>query len=283
MGQAGRKIPFPPPTCAILPFMQFAPSISYSNDVLRMMVETAPVAIVVIAPSGNIVLANTKLAEMFGYAASDLTERSLEMLLPERYRAGHITFRADYTENPRPRSMGSGLDLAGRRSDGAEFPIEVGISYFRNEDELLMMASVVDITRRKQNEEILERRVQERTQEIERRRQVADSLRDILAILNSNRPLPEILQHIVLQARQLLKADASAIYQVQDGDTSIVIEASTGLSPQQLVEAYHPRLTAAVSRAVNGSQPVTVSQRRRHWTPRRMNRIIAHNLPCRCA
>ena len=236
-----------------------SPPIPYSNEVLRMMVETAPVAIVVIDPAGGIVLVNSKLTEMFGYTADDLAQKPLELLMPERYRTGHVDYRSEFRENPRLRYMGSGLDLAGRRNDGSEFPIEVGLSYFRSGDDLLMMASVADITRRKQNEEMLERRVQERTRELERRRQVSDSLRDILAILNSNRPLPEILQHIVVQASQLLKADASAIYQIQDGDASIVIEASSGLSAQQLVEAYHPRLTAAVSRAVNGSQPVTLT------------------------
>ena len=125
------------------------------------------------------------------------------------------------------------LDLAGRRRDGSEFPIEIGLSYNHSGERLWIMATVTDITRRKQNEEFLERRVQERTREIERRRQVSDTLRDILAILNSDRPLAEILQHIVVQASLLLQADASAIYQMQDSDNAIVVQASCGLSSQR--------------------------------------------------
>ena len=242
IGQQSSAIPYP-----------------YPDDVLRLLVESAPVAIVTVDRAGAIVLANNKLAELFGYDLRELVGKPVEMLMPERYRNDHAAYRADFTENPRMRPMGSGLDLTGRRKDGSEIPIEIGLSYVHLGSDLLLMGSVTDVTRRKQNEEILERRVQERTHEIERRRQVSDSLRDILAVLNSNRPLQEILDHIVVQASRLLKADASAIYQVQEGDKPIIIEASWGLSHQQLADAYSPQMTRVVNQAVNGSQPVTAS------------------------
>ncbi|MBW7885727.1 MAG: PAS domain-containing protein, partial [Caldilineaceae bacterium] len=50
----------------------------------------------------------------------------------------------------------------------------------------------------------LARQMAERTQELERRRQVAEGLRDLLTILNSNRPLQEILDYIVAAASELL-------------------------------------------------------------------------------
>jgi signal transduction histidine kinase len=121
------------------------------------------------------------------------------------------------------------------------------------------MATVADITRRKQNEEFLERRVQERTREIERRRQVSDTLRDILAILNSDRPLAEILQHIVVQASQLLQADASAIYQMQKSATAINIQASCGLSSKQLSHPVSLTLPAALKQVTQSGESVTVT------------------------
>ena len=223
------------------------------------MVQAAPVAIVVAGEMGAIVLVNNKLTDMFGYDSDELIGQSIETLIPERYRGGHVGYREEYVGNPRQRPMGSGLDLAGRRRDGSEFPIEVGLSYYRSGERSWVMATVADITRRKQNEEFLERRVQERTREIERRRQVSDTLRDILAILNSDRPLAEILQHIVVQASLLLQADASAIYQVQDAERAVTIEASCGLSREQLGNPFSLTLPAAVKPVARNGEPETMA------------------------
>lgn len=195
-------------------------------------------AVVAVDHGGNILYANQKLAEMFHYDIIELMGRPIESLLPERYRGDHRIYRTLFVENPHTRPMGSGLDLAGRRSDGSEFPIEVGLSYFRSGDTLIVLGSITDITRRKQTEEQLERRVEERTREIERRRRVADSLRDILQVLNSNRPLQEILDIIVAQARELLRADASAIYQLLEGEKPLSFQAGVGISPAQLTAIY---------------------------------------------
>lgn len=230
-----------------------------TSDVLRMMVHSAPVAIVVVDARGVILLTNTKATDLFHYAADELAGQHVEMLMPERYRAGHRQYRDAFSASPHVRAMGSGLDLAARRKDGSEFPIEVGLSYFNLDGNLLIMASLIDITRRKQTEDLLERRVQERTRELERRRQVADSLRDILAILNSNRPLRTILEHIVQQACQLLQADASAIYQIVDGKEPIIVEAATGLTAEQLADAANPQLAQIVHSVVNGRGPRAIS------------------------
>lgn len=205
---------------------------------LWRLIEASPVAVVAVDPAGVILYANQKLADMFQYQVSDVMGSPIEILLPERYRSDHRIYRGLFVENPHTRPMGSGLDLAGRRSDGSEFPIEVGLSYFRSGDLLIVLGSISDITRRKQTEDILERRVEERTREIERRRRVADSLRDILQVLNSNRPLQEILEIIVAQARELLRADASAIYQLHEGDKPLSFQAGVGISPAQLTAIY---------------------------------------------
>jgi GAF domain-containing protein len=66
---------------------------------------------------------------------------------------------------------------------------------------------------------------QERRQEADRRRVVAEGLRDILNILNSNRPLEEILQNIVRQAMRLTESDAAAIFRNNPEGTGLEVEA----------------------------------------------------------
>lgn len=200
------------------------------NDILPRLIEAAPVAIVTVNRAGKILFVNARLLDMFGYGRDELQGKSLEELIPERFRNGHRFFRSEYAENPHVRPMGSGLDLAGRRSDGSEFPIEAGLCYVELGDDLIIMASLTDITRRKQTEEQLEHRVQERTREIERRRHVADSLREILGLLNSARAADEILDHIVGQASRLLGADAGTIYQLRS------LEAGIDMQPAPLID-----------------------------------------------
>ena len=198
-------------------------------ELLKLLMASAPIAIVLVNAAGEILYANAKLCQMFGYDAAELHGYTIEHLIPDRFRRDHRNHRAVYRANPHVRAMGSGLDLAGRRKDGAEFPIEVGLTYYPVGDDMLVMGSVSDLTRRKQTEEVLERRVEERTREIERRRQVSDGLRDIVTVLNSNRPLEDILNYIAAQACRLLHADASAVCRADDEAGHLSVQASFGL------------------------------------------------------
>ena len=75
----------------------------------------------------------------------------------------------------------------------------------------------------RQNRE-LEDQIEERTSEIEQRRQVAEGLRDVLAIINSNQPLDDILHHIVVQASNLLASDACVLSSFNLAEETVHIE-----------------------------------------------------------
>jgi two-component system nitrate/nitrite sensor histidine kinase NarX len=105
----------------------------------------------------------------------------------------------------------------------------------------------------------LEQRVEERTREIERRRQVAEGLRDILAVLNSNRPLNEILDYILVQASQSLGAEAVAIYRLESEGELLSIQAARGLDPGYVADANIPVGQSVTGQAVLKRQPVTLS------------------------
>lgn len=196
---------------------------------LKLVLESAPMAIVTVDITGRIIFVNTRLAEMFGYDRGELIGQKVELLIPQRFWRAHVNHRSEYVAHPKNRSMGSGLELVAQRKDGAEFPIEVGLSYVQLEEQMLIVGTINDVSLRKQAEVMLERRVEERTKEIERRRMVADGLRDILRILNSNRSSTEILNYIVAQASRLLGADASAVYKLQEGNSALTIQTSQGL------------------------------------------------------
>ncbi len=126
-----------------------------SEKMVVALLESASQAIVSIDRTGRIVLANRRAEEMFNYTREELLGARIELLLPEGKRASHGRQRDEYFSRPRVRPMGIGMDLAGRRRDGTEFPVEVSLSYIETEEGFFAIAFVSDISQRKQLEEQL--------------------------------------------------------------------------------------------------------------------------------
>lgn len=106
---------------------------------------------------GMIVVANPVAEHEFGYNKHELSGMALELLLPVRYRGGHIHFRQGFNAHPEPRKMGLGRDLRALKKDGTEFPVEISLSYTLVNGKLLVMAFISDISARKKSEEDLKR------------------------------------------------------------------------------------------------------------------------------
>ena len=112
----------------------------------RNMVESAPDALVIVNPQGSIVLVNNQTEQQFGYRREEMLGRSVDMLLPERFRDKHLIHFRHFTSSPGVRRMGAGLDLCGRRKDGSEFPVEISLSQLESEDGMLIVSAIRDIT-----------------------------------------------------------------------------------------------------------------------------------------
>jgi PAS domain S-box-containing protein len=98
---------------------------------------------------------------------------------------------------------------------------------------------------------------EERRLEAERRRQIAESLRGALAVLTSTRSLQEVLDHIVVQAGQLLGSDAVAIYRAQEGADVLRLEAAHGLEVECMPPRSMPAATESLQQAIRSRHPVT--------------------------
>jgi len=123
----------------------------------RLVVEAAPNGIVVVNEAGTITLVNAQTEKAFGYTRAELVGQSVEVLVPDRFRAPHPAQRRGFFADPKARAMGAGRDLFGRRKDGSEFPLEIGLSPITTREGLVVLAAVVDVTERKRAEEERER------------------------------------------------------------------------------------------------------------------------------
>ncbi len=123
----------------------------------RLAVESSPTGMVMVKADGTIVLINAEVERMFGYRKDELLGASIDLLVPERFRTDHMEYRSGFTGDPESRAMGAGRDLYARRKDASEFPIEIGLNPIPQPNELLILASVVDISERKEAQLALER------------------------------------------------------------------------------------------------------------------------------
>ena len=125
-----------------------------AEERFRLVVESAPSAMVMINDRGKIVLVNAQTEKLFGFSRKDLIDQSIEMLVPRALseRSTPATAGAFFAD-PRSRSMGAGRDLFGLRSDGTEVPVEIGLNPIKTAEGSFVLAAIVDITERKRAEE----------------------------------------------------------------------------------------------------------------------------------
>ncbi|HUZ31920.1 MAG TPA: ATP-binding protein [Xanthobacteraceae bacterium] len=113
-------------------------------DAASMAVDACPNAMVLTDSAGRIVLVNTETERLFGYPREELIGNTIEALLPERLREGHVRARREFTLSPAPRRVGADQNLLGQHRDGREFPIEIGLYPIQRGRNAMVLSVIVD-------------------------------------------------------------------------------------------------------------------------------------------
>jgi PAS domain S-box-containing protein len=131
-----------------------------ADEQFKLVVESAPNAMVLVNHEGVITLVNKQTEILFGYERNELIGNKLEMLLPERFSKHHTGHRNSFFQRPQTRSMGMGRDLFAKRKNGTEVQVEIGLNPIETAEGQLVLASIIDITERKIQELSLKKQVE---------------------------------------------------------------------------------------------------------------------------
>ncbi|TPV33489.1 PAS domain S-box protein [Paucihalobacter ruber] len=142
-----------------------------SQSVFQTLFESVSEGVIVVDTSQKIVATNQSANVMFGYITGELIGSALSVLIPQEYHSSHRAHVEDFLDKDEKRRMGVGRDIFGLHKNGSKFPVEAGLNPFNFDGEHYVMAIVIDITLRKEQEEKilelnvhLEEKVQQRTQ-----------------------------------------------------------------------------------------------------------------------
>lgn len=219
--------------------------------------ESAPDAMIVSEACGIVMYANRQAGVLFGYTPVELIGRTIEILLPERYRATHVAHRSAYTLDPHTRPMGENLELLGLRQDGSEFPLEISLSPIEDGDRVLVAAAIRDASdRQRAASALMNARIEAERINLEKSRFLATASHDIrqplqtLALLNAalrrlaaNTPVMDIL----LQQEQAITSMehlVNALLEISKLDAGVVRPQPTDFDVQELLETLQQEFSS---------------------------------------
>ncbi|OGX88868.1 sensor histidine kinase [Hymenobacter glacialis] len=164
----------------------------------------ATLGIIVCDQPGRILSVNAHAGQLFGYAPPELLGQQIEVLVPDAAGRHHAQLRQSYNGDPQVRPMGHNRPLAGQRRDGSVFPVEASLSYFYLDEELYVVAYLVDLTAKQAAEQELlaqHQRVARLNAELEQK--VVDRTNALMLTLHQLENRSEELAQ-ALQAEQML-------------------------------------------------------------------------------
>jgi formate hydrogenlyase transcriptional activator len=130
----------------------------FATFALENLFDLSPDAIIVTDATGKIRAANPRSAELFGYTQKELAGKSIEDLVPERFRRHHPSHRENYHAHPRARQMGAALNLYGLRKDGSEVPVDIMLKPLQTPNGTAVLSIIRDVTEQREAQDLVRRK-----------------------------------------------------------------------------------------------------------------------------
>ncbi|GAB3265592.1 hypothetical protein GCM10027347_33440 [Larkinella harenae] len=174
------------------------------TDLFSAVFANATIGIILSDHRGKMLSVSQFALKLFGYTESEMVGQTIELLVPDSIAPLHKDLRMSFNANPEVRPMGHGRDLYAKRKDGSTFPAEISLSYFHRNEELYVVAYVIDITYKKEAERALieqKNRVQQLNAELEQK--VADRTNALMVTLHQLEVSKDELSKALATEREL--------------------------------------------------------------------------------
>lgn len=193
------------------------PARALNDEPFRLVVESAPIAIVVVDREGRITLANSQADRWFGYTREELQGKQVELLIPERFRSAYLAEHQGMLATPEARMMDVPRELFLLRKDGSEFPAEIRLARAETSQGSMILTFIADITERKQADSSLRDHAR-----------LATLRGDLGVILSRPAPLDVVLQEAAAALVTHLDVAFFRIWTLNDAEGVLDLQASAG-------------------------------------------------------
>ncbi len=186
---------------------------------LNALFEFATEGIIITDKDGIITKANPSAERLFGYNQGELIGNTVESLIPSSLKHKHQQHREKFNHSPHSRSMGKDIDLLARRKDNTEFPVEISLTHFKKDNEIYVVAFIIDISERKASQEKIKRvnaelelKVTERTKVLkEALKELEQSKEQLSHALEQQKELNDLKSRFVTMASHEFRTPLSTI------------------------------------------------------------------------
>jgi PAS domain S-box-containing protein len=135
------------------------PPASQALDILRTAISRLPLGILLADGDGIVVIVNREIERLFGYSDGELIGLPVDVLVPDATSTHHTGLRHAFMGHPADPAIGAAREVFGRRKDGSEVPVEIGLTPVRIHDSAFALASVIDVTERRRTQIALDERL----------------------------------------------------------------------------------------------------------------------------
>jgi len=141
-------------------FNQMASQIEGTTGKLEAVLDNLSDGLITIDEKGCVESFNAAAERVFGYQASEVIGKNINMLMPEPYRSEHDGYLKHHMDTGEERVIGIGREVTGRRKNGKTFPMDLSVNRMKIAGGAFFAGLVRDISKRKQNERSLHQAMQ---------------------------------------------------------------------------------------------------------------------------